>query len=99
MAEDPGASLLSSLWCAICCVGNKADDTSISEVVIDETGYGTIEDDKFSSEEIEEEIRDSFMEAGGETFSYIPCLNDRDDHIDALLRVINNELAGWLSVA
>ncbi|MBT2773528.1 ferrochelatase [Halomonas sp. ISL-60] len=49
-------------------------------------------------EEIEEEIRDSFMEAGGETFSYIPCLNDRDDHIDALLAVINNELAGWLSV-
>ena len=50
-------------------------------------------------EEIEEEIRDSFMEAGGETFSYIPCLNDRDDHIEALLRVINNELAGWLSIA
>ncbi|MDN7132775.1 ferrochelatase [Halomonas sp. MC140] len=47
-------------------------------------------------EEIEEEIRDSFMAAGGETFSYIPCLNDRDDHIDALLAVINNELAGWL---
>lgn len=50
-------------------------------------------------EEIEEEIRDSFMQAGGETFSYIPCLNDRDDHIEALLSVINNELAGWLSVA
>lgn len=48
-------------------------------------------------EEIEEEIRDSFMEAGGETFSYIPCLNDRDDHIEALLAVINNELAGWLT--
>ncbi|AYF34477.1 ferrochelatase [Vreelandella alkaliphila] len=47
-------------------------------------------------EEIKEEIHDSFMEAGGETFSYIPCLNDRDDHIDALLAVVNNELAGWL---
>lgn len=47
-------------------------------------------------EEIEEEIRDSFIKAGGETFSYIPCLNDRDDHIEALLAVINNELAGWL---
>ncbi|MBE0464700.1 MAG: ferrochelatase [Halomonadaceae bacterium] len=47
-------------------------------------------------EEIQEEIRDSFMAAGGETFSYIPCLNDRDDHIDALLSVINNELLGWL---
>ena len=48
-------------------------------------------------EEIKEEIHDSFMEAGGETFSYIPCLNDRDDHIDALLAVVNNELSGWLS--
>lgn len=47
-------------------------------------------------EEIQEEIHDSFMAAGGETFSYIPCLNDRDDHIDALLGVINNELSGWL---
>ncbi|MDW0360237.1 ferrochelatase [Halomonas venusta] len=50
-------------------------------------------------EEIKEEIHDSFMEAGGETFSYIPCLNDRDDHIDALLAVVNNELAGWLSAS
>ncbi|MGP9643044.1 MULTISPECIES: ferrochelatase [unclassified Halomonas] len=47
-------------------------------------------------EEIKEEIRDSFMEAGGETFSYIPCLNDRNDHIKALLDIVNNELLGWL---
>lgn len=47
-------------------------------------------------EEIKEEIRDSFIAAGGEVFSYIPCLNDRDDHIDALLAVVNNELLGWL---
>lgn len=48
-------------------------------------------------EEIQEEIHDSFMAAGGETFTYIPCLNDRDDHIDALVNIINNELGGWLS--
>ncbi|SEL17738.1 ferrochelatase [Halomonas daqiaonensis] len=47
-------------------------------------------------EEIEEEIRESFLEAGGETFTYIPCLNDRDDHIAALLSIIDNELAGWV---
>lgn len=47
-------------------------------------------------EEIEEEIRDAFIEAGGETFTYIPCLNDRDDHIAALLAVIGNELGGWV---
>ena len=48
-------------------------------------------------EEIEEEIRDAFIEAGGETFTYIPCLNDRDDHITALLAVIENELSAWVS--
>ncbi|MGM0984452.1 MAG: ferrochelatase [Pseudomonadota bacterium] len=47
-------------------------------------------------EEIEEEIRDSFLAAGGETFTYIPCLNDRDDHIAALLSIIDNELGGWV---
>lgn len=50
-------------------------------------------------EEVEEEIRASFIAAGGETFSYIACLNDRDDHIDALLSAVNNELLGWLPVA
>ncbi|WP_447553491.1 ferrochelatase [Vreelandella sp. EE22] len=48
-------------------------------------------------EEIQEEIRESFIHAGGETFSYIPCLNDRDDHVEALVDMINNELGGWLS--
>jgi ferrochelatase len=47
-------------------------------------------------EEINEEIRESFLEAGGERFTYIPCLNDRDDHIQALLAVARNELSGWL---
>ncbi|MCB8887544.1 ferrochelatase [Vreelandella malpeensis] len=48
-------------------------------------------------EEIQEEIRESFLHAGGETFSYIPCLNDRDDHVEALVDILESELAGWLS--
>jgi len=47
-------------------------------------------------EEINEEIKESFEEAGGETFTYIPCLNDRDDHIATLCGIIENELAGWV---
>ncbi|WP_448553361.1 ferrochelatase [Thalassotalea montiporae] len=35
-------------------------------------------------EELESENREEFMEAGGETYHYIPALNDRDDHIDVL---------------
>ena len=47
-------------------------------------------------EEINEEIRESFEEAGGESFTYIPCLNDQDSHIAALGAVITKNLQGWL---
>jgi ferrochelatase len=47
-------------------------------------------------EEINEEIKESFEEAGGETFLYIPCLNDDDAHIAALSQVIEDNLKGWL---
>ncbi|CUH79597.1 Ferrochelatase [Tritonibacter multivorans] len=47
-------------------------------------------------EEIQEEIHEAFEEAGGESFLYIPCLNDRDDHIAALTRVVAQNLKGWL---
>ncbi len=47
-------------------------------------------------EEINEEIRESFEEAGGESFTYIPCLNDDAAHIDALVKVIGDNLGGWL---
>lgn len=47
-------------------------------------------------EEINEEIRESFEEAGGERFTYIPCLNDRDDHIDMMAEIVRREAAGWL---
>ncbi|NVO56840.1 ferrochelatase [Rhodobacteraceae bacterium B1Z28] len=47
-------------------------------------------------EEINEEIKESFEEAGGEEFTYIPCLNDDDSHIAALGTIIENNLRGWL---
>jgi len=46
-------------------------------------------------EEINEEIRESFEEAGGEAFTYIPCLNDDEAHIAALVEVIEANMAGW----
>ncbi len=49
-------------------------------------------------EEINEEILESFEEAGGETFTYIPCLNDDDAHIAMMSSILRNELAGWVSV-
>jgi len=47
-------------------------------------------------EEINEEIKDAFRDAGGQRFTYIPCLNDRDDHMAALADIIDNEAKGWL---
>ncbi len=47
-------------------------------------------------EEINEEIREAFIGAGGETFTYIPCLNDDDAHINALTLIISSNLAGWV---
>ena len=47
-------------------------------------------------EEINEEIKESFEHAGGEHFTYIPCLNDDPAHIDALTDIIKTNLAGWI---
>ncbi|MEL7343244.1 MAG: ferrochelatase [Pseudomonadota bacterium] len=47
-------------------------------------------------EEINEEIKESFEEAGGEHFTYIPCLNDDDAHIAALSETITDNLKGWI---
>ncbi len=47
-------------------------------------------------EEVNGEIRHAFMAAGGETFSYIPCLNDEAAHIAALMEVISENLRGWI---
>ncbi len=47
-------------------------------------------------EEINEEIQEAFVEAGGEEFTYIPCLNDEAAHISALAQVIEENLGGWI---
>ena len=47
-------------------------------------------------EEIEGEIREAFLHAGGEKFTYIPCLNDQPTHIAALTAIIVENLGGWL---
>lgn len=48
-------------------------------------------------EEINGEIREAFKHAGGEEFTYIPCLNADEAHITALTAVIEENLAGWLA--
>jgi ferrochelatase len=50
-------------------------------------------------EEIGIENRDYFIEAGGESFHYIPCLNDEQGHIEALTQLAVENLRGWLESA
>jgi ferrochelatase len=46
-------------------------------------------------EEINMEGREAFLEAGGERFDYIPCLNDSAAGIDALASLAERHLQGW----
>lgn len=46
-------------------------------------------------EEIGVENREAFLSAGGEQFHYIPALNDRIDHIQALAGLVQKHLGGW----
>ncbi|RKZ41800.1 MAG: ferrochelatase [Gammaproteobacteria bacterium] len=46
-------------------------------------------------EEINEENRKIFLQAGGKEFHYIPALNDNVEHIQALLELVIQHTQGW----
>tara|TARA_B100001059_G_C17833659_1_gene586456 strand:- start:2389 stop:3450 length:1062 start_codon:yes stop_codon:yes gene_type:complete len=46
-------------------------------------------------EEIQVENKEYFIEAGGESYNYIPALNDNPDHIDMLSKLIIQHSQGW----
>ncbi|MBL8541291.1 MAG: ferrochelatase [Betaproteobacteria bacterium] len=50
-------------------------------------------------EEIALEGKAEFLKAGGGSFHYIPCLNERDDWIRALTGIAASNLGGWVSAA
>ncbi|PXA99246.1 ferrochelatase [Nostoc sp. 3335mG] len=47
-------------------------------------------------EEISVGGRETFIEAGGEKFAYIPCLNDSPAGMDMIEAMVRRELSGWL---
>ena len=47
-------------------------------------------------EEIDQEVRDEFLENGGEQFTYIPCLNATDAGMRVIEAIVRRELAGWI---
>ena len=46
-------------------------------------------------QEINQEVREAFIHAGGEQFRYIPCLNDDNAWITALAQIAQQHLNGW----
>ncbi len=47
-------------------------------------------------DEVDRELREIFLEAGGDQFRYIPCLNDRPEQIDLYTDLIRRNLQGWV---
>jgi ferrochelatase len=47
-------------------------------------------------EEVAIGLRETFMEAGGEEFSVVPCLNDSAISVKMLAQLCDEELAGWV---
>lgn len=46
-------------------------------------------------EEIAEENKDIFLQAGGESYRYIPALNTMPEHIEALAEIVLAQAKGW----
>ncbi|MFS8114577.1 ferrochelatase [Rhizobium jaguaris] len=56
---------------------------------------GFVSDCLETLEEIAEQAAESFHHNGGEKFTHIPCLNDSEDGMRVLEKVVRRELLGW----
>jgi len=57
---------------------------------------GFVSDCLETLEEIALEAKETFLHAGGRSFHYLPCLNERDTWIRALTDIALTHLQGWL---
>ena len=46
-------------------------------------------------EEIKIQYDELFKESGGDSLTYIPCLNDHDDHIELIDKLIKVNMSDW----
>ncbi|MBY0574866.1 MAG: ferrochelatase [Undibacterium sp.] len=56
---------------------------------------GFIADCLETLEEIEMEVKQDFLNAGGQIFHYIPCLNESPEGLKALAEIAEQHLIGW----
>jgi ferrochelatase len=47
-------------------------------------------------EELDVENREIFLHNGGESFAYLPCLNDSNEGMDVIEALVRRELMGWV---
>lgn len=47
-------------------------------------------------EELDEENREFFIEAGGENYATVPCLNDSAEGMNVIYELVARELKGWI---
>jgi ferrochelatase len=59
---------------------------------------GFVSDCLETLEEIAQEAKHAFIEAGGEHFEYISCVNDRTDFIEALAQRVQASTSDWQSL-
>ena len=50
----------------------------------------------FDLDELDIELHEEFLEHGGESFSYIPCLNDSPSGMKVIEQIATENLAGWV---
>jgi ferrochelatase len=60
---------------------------------------GFVSDCLETLEEIAIEGKSEFLKAGGREFHFIPCLNERDDWVQALAEIVAGNLRGWTDSA
>ena len=60
---------------------------------------GFVSDCLETLEEVALEMKEMFLEHGGQNFTVVPCLNDGQWAVRMLVGLIRNELAGWLPPA
>lgn len=65
----------------------------IRKVAIIAPGFSA--DNLETLEELAIRGRQTFLDAGGTDFAYLPCLNDSAPGIDMLVTLLSRELAGW----
>lgn len=47
-------------------------------------------------DEIDREVREEFLAAGGKNFTHIPCLNDSPENMAVIETLVRRELSGWI---